>query len=346
MAKPFRSTLFWGVFAGAMTLLVAVGLGLEACRRNPRISPNVAGDVLAGTPDLARLERLKWSEVLPTAEGWCADAAHARDVLAATVATRHPPTLYLRGLLILAQGDRPGALATFQAVPIDVVPESYLYAPYRLQIELQPDAPNSFRAPLVRAAAQGRLPSLLEARVLAREAHPKQALNGYLRSDPSQWTDYDLNLFPFLLNHAGLERETRAVLRGALRGGRVHPELRTQLETLATGAPEPSTPTAVQNRLAPLLQGTPESRALAGQVAIQHLEIRRQFLQKHYAQLLGQHTHADPAAQADETVLLLTLSAARQADARALDRWSQEIKRRFPEPEVEQWIKNLRLAAK
>jgi hypothetical protein len=164
-----------------MALLVAVGLGWAAYRRTSRISPSIEGDVLAGTPDFARLEQLKWSEVLPTAEGWCADAAHARDVLAATVATRHPPTLYLRGLLILAQGDRPGALATFQAVPVDVVPESYLYAPYRLQTELQPDASNSFRAPLVRAAAQGRLPPLLEARVLAREAHPKQALNGYLR---------------------------------------------------------------------------------------------------------------------------------------------------------------------
>ena len=350
MSKPKRNPLLWFVATGVTLSLVGVGIHFVQVHRASLESESAGRDVLAGAPGekpvIARLEALKWAEVEATVEGSCAEPARTQEVLVATVATTNSPTLFLRGLLLLGKGDQTAALQAFESAPIQTIPATYLYAPYRLQSELHPAKPNPFRAPLLRAAEQGQLPPLIEARVLAREANPQPALKGYLRSDPSAWTAYDLELFPFLLQHAGVERETRAMLLAALRAGRVKQELRGRIESLALGQPDAAAATAFKSNLCNLLKGDADSRELAGRIAIHQLEIRRQFLAKQYRQLLREHATADAAGQPDETVLLLTLSAARQADTPALDRWSQEIKRRYPQPEVEQWIKGLRLAAK
>jgi hypothetical protein len=291
------------------------------------------------------LDGLSWPDLAPTAEGTCSDPAHLEGALRATVTSSNAPARYLRGMLLLSKGDGFGALHAFQSVPVAGVPVHCLYAPYRLHGELHPDRPNPFRAPLVRAATEGRLPPLIEARVLAREANVAQSLQAYLRSDPSQWAAHDLELFPLLVQHAGFGPEAQRMLRAALRAGRVKPELRGKMEALATAAPAADV-TAFKGDLRRWLQGDAQGRELAGRVAIQQLEIRRRFLRKEYAELLRGHAHVTPASQPDETVLLLTLSAATQGDTPALDRWSQELKRRHPQPEVEQWLGSLKPAAR
>lgn len=307
-----------------------------------------ARDVLSlepgSKPDYSRLLSIRWPQIVPTLEGSCAQPSHAAAALAATatVAATNAPTLYLRGLVQLGQGDSSGALRTFQTIPVEAIPAAHLYAPYRLQGELRPTQNNPYRAPLVRAAKHGELPPLIAARVLAREADPQEALAHFVQSDPAAWTSYDLGLFPLLLRHAGLERDTRTMLFAALRGGRIKPEQRDAVRSLASE----KAPTVASASFKTLLKSDPESRELAGRVAIHQLELRRKFLAREYGELLKDYAASDAVAQPDETVLLLTLSAARQLDRPALDRWSQELKRRNPQPEVDQWIKNLRIASR
>ena len=115
------------------------------------------------------------------------------------------------------------------------------------------------------------------------------------------------------------------MLRAALRAGRVKPELRANLETIADPAKEVANAADIKANLSKLWASDPASRELAGRVAIKQLELRRQFLGKQYSQILRDHAHVNPTAQPDETVLLLTLCAAREADADALDRWSGNV---------------------
>lgn len=350
MPSRLSKAALWSAGAGLVLGLVGIAVFGVYGRRPGQNPQPLALDVLEGqppgNPSYSRLESLRWTEIVPTAEGSCAEPRRARAVLVATAGTTNPPTVFLRGLLSLSLGDPQAAMRAFQAVPAGIIPTTCLYAPYRLQSELHPGQTNLFREPLLRAAARGDLPALLTARVMAREGSVQAALEGYLRSDPSAWAAYDLDLFPLLLRHSGLELETRAMLRAAVRGGRVKEELRARLEALDAGQSYAKSAAALQPGIGKLLQGDPESTEIAGRVAIHQIEIRRKFIEKRYGQLLREHADADAARQPDETVLLLTLSAAQQADSLALDRWSQEIKRRYPQPEVEQWIRNLRLATR
>jgi hypothetical protein len=188
------------------------------------------------------------------------------------------------------------------------------------------------------------LPPLLEARVMGREGNFQRSLQAYLRSDPAQWASHDLELFSLLAQHGGVRFETLNMLLAALRAGRFKPELRGDLEKLASAAAAADS-SPFRDDLQNWLQRNDGSREIAGRVAIRQLEIRRQFLQKEYARLLRDHAASNPTSQPDETVLLLTLSAATQTGTSELDRWSQELKRRYPQPEVQQWLETLRLAS-
>lgn len=338
----------WIWFAAIGVVLTLVGVGVRCFGGASRVAEVRAGarDVLAiepgMKPDYSKLLAIQWQQIATTVEGSCVQPTHAAEALKSTITATNAPTQYLRGLVQLGQGDSTGALRTFRSIPVEAIPAGHLYAPYRLQGELRPTESNPFRLPLILAAERGELPPLIAARVLAKEGNPQQALAGYAQSDPAVWTSYDLGLFPFLLGHSGLERDTRTMLFAALRAGRVKPEHRDTLQSLASGRPS----TAVSKSFKTLLKSDPESRELAGRVAIRQLEHRRKFLARQYAELLQEHAASDAVAQPDETVLLLTLSAARQLDRPALDRWSQELKRRNPQPEVDQWIKNLRIASR
>ena len=350
MPKPRRAGLILGA-AGLVAILI--GLGAYALLRggDSSNSASIGHDLLAetgsSTPDLQKLNQLTWQDIEATAEGSCADPKRVEEVVLASVTSTNPPTRFLRGLLLLAKGDRAGCLQAFQSVPVQQLPANFLYAPYRVFAELHPEKPNPYRPPLVRAANQGQLSPLVEARVMAREANVEKAMQGYMGSDPAQWTAYDLEIFPLLLRHAGFGYEAQRLLRSALNGGRVKPELRPRIEALGydsvtNAAPSPT----FKPDFAKLLQTSPESRELAGKVAIQQLEVRRQFLQKQYPQLLRDHEEAHPPTLPDETVLLLTLSAAKLTNTPALDRWSQELRRRYPQPEVQSWLATLKPATK
>lgn len=346
MNKAYQKIGIGMAAVGVMATLVGVGVrSVGGASRSAEVRDD-ARDVLASdrgqAPDFSRLLSIRWPQIAPTVEGSCAAPTRAAEALKMTAAATNSATRFLRGLVQLGQGDAHGALKTFRALPLESIPVVHLYAPYRLQGELNPAELNPFRLPLIHAAKGGGLPPLIAARVFAKEGILQPALAGYVQSDPAAWTSYDLGLFPCLLRHAGLERDTRTMLFAALRAGRVNPELRDSLQSLTSGRPTP----LVSASLRTLLKSDAESRELAGRVAIRQLELRRKFLAHQYGALLQEHATSDVVAQPDETVLLLTLCAARRSDQPALDRWSQELKRRNPQPEVNQWIQNLRIASR
>ena len=53
------------------------------------------------------------------------------------------------------------------------------------------------------------------------------------------------------------------------------------------------------------------------------------------------HAAAPPESVGDETVLLLVLAAASEREGKAWAVWSQELRRRFRDPEVEKWLLTL-----
>lgn len=289
---------------------------------------------------------MDWSDVQPTAESPALDASVRERILDLTASGRRAPSVYLRGLLQLASGDPGGALDTFSRLAPNEIPALHLYAPYRLYGRIHPKTPNPYGPPLRQAIETKRVPALIEARVEAHEGNLQRALKAYLRSDPGLWTGYDLEIFEGMLQHAGLANEAAIMLRAALRGGRIAPSIQTNLITRLT-PPDPDVSREVlKDRLKDYLMNSAQGRDLATAATTRQLELRRRFVQRDYRGLLEDHRLADPVNLPNETVLMLFLAAAQEKDLAALDRWSQEVKRRVPTTEVAQWVKTITAEAK
>jgi len=93
------------------------------------------------------------------------------------------------------------------------------------------------------------------------------------------------------------------------------------------------------------INSNPDVRRAAITGAVQQLSVRQKFVGRKYRELLDGCSAQNAIELPDETVLMLTLSAARLRDAAAFDRWSQELKRRYPTAEMEKWLKELRAPA-
>lgn len=350
IAKPERRVrIRWAFLLGLLILVGGPILFLLLPRRHPPPSPalsqgrNLLATGVAGRRmDEALLNKLAWADVVPTAEGLGTDKGWCEEVVALAGRMRHPPVLYLRGLLLLATNELASALATFLLIPVAEIPATHLYAPFRLHYELRPAEPNPFQAAISRAVAQNQVPPLIQARVLAGDGRLREALKAYLKTDPAEWASLDVRVLRGLRLHAALGGDTAAMLQAGLSGGRVRRDLRPQIVEVVNAPLDQATMEDLKNRMLRQIDGDPALRRAALTGAVQQLTVRQQFVGRKYRELLDQQGARPALDQPDETVLMLTLAAARLQDAAAFERWSQELKRRYPTSEIEQWLNQLR----
>jgi hypothetical protein len=288
------------------------------------------------------LSGLRWEDVGPTAAGTGARAGLRREVVDALASDPRAEAYYLRGLLQLAEQRPEYALAAFDAIPVDRMPALHLYAPFRLHAALRPGRPNRYWAPLVAARRDGRLPPLVAARVAVAEGDLKAAVASYVSSDPAQWARHDLDAFRALLLHAGLSPDTRTMLVAAMRAGRVPDRLRQDLERLLSTAGQSAPADEVKARLRRLLADNPAAREVAVAAATEQLRVRRLFLERQYVTLVREHRASDPTNLTDAALVILMLSASRVGETDMSDLWAQELRRRYPAPDVVRWIAEVR----
>lgn len=293
----------------------------------------------ARVDELTALRTLSWPAVVPTAEALLRDAVARDRVLADTAGWAGAPLAALRGLLRSARGEAEAALAEFARVGANEMPLELLYAPFRLASELRPEAPNPYAPRLLQATREGRLTPLLAARMQAFAGDAPRAVQEYLRTDPAEWTRHDLRLLAVFLAHDGHRGAVAALLQAAWRGGRLDEPLRPAVLAVLRGAAthERATPAALVN----LLNDDEAARGWFLDAVQTQADARAMFLARRDGELLATHATREVTAASNELVLLLTLSGARHRDRAAFARWSAELGRRFPEPEVQKWLPTL-----
>lgn len=332
-------------------ILVLLGLSIaylawvpRETRTNPE-PPRGRNIFLSVSPEATNasesLATLAWEDIAPSIEGMSRDMVFRGKLLAATAQVRGAPALYLRALLLLASDDPRQALDTFLAIPPAEIPPLHLYAPFRLHAALNPGVPNPYQAPLNQAIADNRVQPLIKARVWAVEGRLQDSLREYLKTDPAEWADLDLRAFRTMRLHAGLSNDTAAMLQAALRGGRVRDAQRTELVAMLNA---PRDKGVLDELKAQFLRRMNSSQAVRDAVragALRQIALRKTFVLKKYRELLDEYRDMPPIQLPDESILLLTLSAAQEKDASAWPVWSGELLRRFPTPEVKKWLNQL-----
>lgn len=305
-----------------------------------------ATPVAVGTPD--DVERIagtvSWDGIGAIVVATNADPAARTRLIDSTARAERPEAQYLRALLLLALGRREDALAEFRRIDPAAIPSSYLYAPYRLHATLRPGAPNPYRAGLVAARTNEGLIPIVEARIAAEQGDLQAALQAYMQSDPAQWATRDVSAFRLLRLHAGLSGDARMMLAAAVRGGRIRPALKPQILRLVAPADAASTAAAQRAGLLALLESNADARAVAVASASAQLQVRQRFLARRYRELVADHATREPLSLPDGTLLIVLVSAHEVGDAKAVARWAQEVRRRYPQPEVAAWLKTLTAA--
>ncbi|MCC5023384.1 MAG: hypothetical protein J6386_11605 [Candidatus Synoicihabitans palmerolidicus] len=128
----------------------------------------------------------------------------------------------------------------------------------------------------------------------------------------------------------------------ALKGGRVPVELQQEAaEMLAPVRAEARDATAWQGMQAAARADAGVREAMEA-VVTQQLALRQQFASGQHSEVVIKCRELDPRESGDETVLLATLASAVVKDGGEWARWSEEIVRRNPQPEVVAWIGQIR----
>lgn len=307
----------------------------------PAKGVNRLADVTVLQRNWSVLDELTWNDLNATAAAFAGQELLRRRFLEETAESPHPPTIYLRGLIALANDDPQQAAKDFSRLTPEELPTALLYAPWRVLAGVRPGEENPFAAPLLRAAEADEIAPLLAARVFAFEAAPTKALQAYLASDPGQWAELDLEAFRLLLLDEAARNDAGNLLLAAFRGGRLPEALRPQVARLLLQGAQAA---AVGPQLKDFLASNPEVRAVADEVLISLLEDRKLFMEEKYADFLAKHRSSETGGLIDETVILLVLAAAADPQGEDFSRWAQELSRRFPQPEVTAWLESLRTA--
>ena len=286
-------------------------------------------------------EELKWNELDFFLQGIGTNAKNVGEFIDKTSASSNPPTQFIRGLLLLVSSKPQDALRAFDAIPIESIPPAYLYPPYRLHNQYRPNETNRYTAPLLASMDTGALDPLIRARVYAREGDFQNSLTSYLQTDPALWKNHDVECFALLFGHEGYRSEVVRLLVAAFKSKRVPAGLIQKLIDIS----KPNTNDVDIQSFLTLLNRELALESAAGKTALESiqeiLENRSLFIQKNYLQLLEKYTDSNPVLLTDETALLLFLSSLRNSNLMEVARWSQELKRRFPERSVKEWIDNL-----
>ena len=291
--------------------------------------------LLGSDPDI--LNRLQWSDVAEAVDYLAGRPVQASRFLAETPDHPRAEVSYMRAALLLALERAPEAVAIFRSMAPDSLPPDLLYVPWRLLGEIFPGEANPFTTTILAAAKAGRLPPLQMARVLVSQGHFDKAMESYLRTDPAQWTSFDMEGFRLLLADESSRNEAGAILLAAFKGGRLSSETRPTVAALLLrkgGGPPP------EAKLREFLERNPEATAAAAKAVASLLEDRKMFLEEKFPELIAKHRASKVDSLIDESVILLTIASA-TTDKEAFGRWSRELQRRFPQDEVTTWIKSL-----
>lgn len=306
-------------------------------KKNDELSRLITKDVDPATV----LPKATWDNLDQLFSATAEDPELQKRFLDSAADSSEPVSQFVAALLHLTQGNTEEALAAFRKLPIEKVPANHLYAAYRLHQQLAGDQPNPYRPRLRKAIEQGELTPLLSARFLAHEGDVEASLKQYLKTDPGDWVNHDVDNLRIMRLHAGLGSEVDRLVKGALRGGRITSDVKNRIYTVMVSQRE-DFDAVLKSRLSERIRNDEETRKLVARAAIKQLEIRRRFVREEFAELLKAHAKEDATQLSQETVLLLTLAAAREKNTTAFDLWSGELRRRNPQPEIETWIKSLR----
>jgi hypothetical protein len=97
-------------------------------------------------------------------------------------------------------------------------------------------------------------------------------------------------------------------------------------------------------RVAAILREDSPRRAPLVAAVERQLQVRDRFLRRDHAGLIADHRAAVDINLPDETLLLLVLSSSQERAAAEFERWSRELRRRFPDPTVVSWLQSLQPA--
>lgn len=305
-----------------------------------RNDEDLSGLIGADADPSVALAKLTWDNMDQFASQISEEPALQQRFQKTAADSQQPASRFLAALLLLAQGDEVETLNLFRTLPMDEVPPNHLYAAYRLHQRLDHDRPNLFRAHLRQAISKGELVPLSAARFLAHEGEVEASLKQYLKADPAHWVLHDVDNFRIMCLHAGLATEVKRLVEAALRAGRVPDTVVARIQS-ALVTDKATYENLLQSQFQDQVRNSPEVRKLVAKAALRQLEVRKQFVERRYADLLRKFSDQQPTSLPDETVLLLTLSAAQQKNTTALDLWSGELRRRNPHPEVEAWVRTL-----
>ena len=313
----------------------------------PATTAATTGDGFKEVPlSVERLNALRWQNVDELTQAVGTDKDKIRQVLQLTAGVQNPAAIYLRGFLLMITNKPMQALATFDRLVSADMPAPYLYPPYRLQRQMRPEVPNRYLEALIQAIDAGEVSPLIAARVQAQHGDPSAALASYLQTDPAQWVTYDVDCIRKIGLHSGLSSEMRRMIVGAFKSGRVSAKVKEPLrQTLALEADAAEIRTFKRKLKDDLIQDSSTGRIAVASMK-QVLETRKLFLQRNYQAIIDRYRDASPMSLPNESVLILFLSGVRLKDRVEVDRWGQEIKRRYPNQEVSDWVSDLTTSAR
>jgi len=320
-----------GIFAFKAQRYIA-----DIAKKKSPPAPAAADDDRFATASISldMLNALEWQDVDKLTQAVGTSREKSLQVIQLTDDVQNPTAIYLRGFVLMISNKPLRALAAFDRLAVKDMPVPFLYPPYRLQRRMRPEAPNRYLGALNRAIDAGSVSPLMTARVLAQEGDPYSALSNYLQTDPAQWVTYDVECIKKIGLHSGLSSEMRRMVFGALKSGRVSAKVAVPLRQVMALETDPAEVRAFKRKLKEeLIQGSGTGKMAVSSIK-QLLETRKLFLQNDYQTIVDQYQDANPMALPDESVLLLFLSGARLEDRLEMDRWGQEIKRRYPNQEV------------
>ena len=307
----------------------------------------VRDDAVAGTEiSIEKLNALEWQNVDELIRAVASDNDRIHQIIQLTADVQNSAAVYLRGFVQMTTGKPLQALKSFDRLVVDDMPAEFLYPPYRLQRQMRPGETNRYLAALNRAIDAGNVSPLVKARVQSQEGDPYSAISSYLKTDPAQWVTYDVDCIRNIGQHSGLTSEMRRMVFGALKSGRVSAKIQEPLRRVLVLEADPTGVRAFKRKLKKELIQNSSTGKIAVSSMKQVLDTRKLFLQRDYQTIINQYQNANPMAVPDETVLLLFLSGVSLKDRLEADRWGQEIKRRYSNQEVIDWVSELTTSAR
>ena len=288
--------------------------------------------------DVVHLSDLSWKDVDGFLRKRDLKTLNESEISTLEASASSIPGRYLLAFFSMLHGRSDRALELFDSIPLNQIPDRYLYPPYRLERAVRVDKSSRYVIPLRDASARSSISPLVRARFLSMEGDPQAALDAYLRTDPAGWVRFDVSCLRKISQHAGLQQELRMLVAGALRSGRVTTHLTEELRVIFTSDNGLERVAAFKKRLRRALEanGAASEMALASAQAM--LGARKAFLEKRYDELIMKHRGSNPTAVTTETALLVFLSATALKNVYEIERWGQELKRRYPDREVERWL--------